>query len=429
MTVGVGMARSSVWNASFCAIGISKHPPPLLTRKMSKAETRAKARALVLSAAILLAGTVLLVHPASAGSFENVQVFATTPSALAYNFQFAAYNLSGSLIASTQTSYPAAAFELPAGGYLFTVSATSFSDRVGYACPLVEGGATQGAGTTSSSPPTPNATKSTLPTVLPVCYPPSSEYGYATASVSGPQTINIQMQNVTTLPTTPVTVKVSYVNGTAAADASVYASIVGEWYFWWGPNSSVTMGGQTDSSGIVHLVLPAAPAVVTAWKWVPITAGSNGSTVQTTVGGQKVNVTVYWQPTYVGLSGSGLLLPPQNTINITLHYQQPDYWVLPANVDSRSALSAGAASGTIASQPSGVPSLASTSSEAQGSTQYYLPSQIPPVQASEIGSAVTQQATTIDTLTITTAAFVVAALAVVLFAARHRLHRPPSPVG
>jgi len=396
---------------------------------MSKAETKTKARALVLSVALLLAGTALMVHPASAESFENVQVFATTPSDQAYSFQFAAYNLTGSLIASTQTSYPAAAFELPAGGYLFTVSATSFSDHIGYACPLATGGATQGSGAIGTSPPVASANGSTPSVALPICYPPSSEYGYATATVSGPQTIDIQMQNVTTLPTTTVTVKVSYVNGTAAADASVSASIVGEWYFWWGPGSSVNMGGQTDSSGIVHLVLPLAPAVVTAWKWIPITAGSNGSTIQTTVGGQKVNVTIYWQTTYIGLSGSGLLLPPQNSISITLRYQQPDYWVLPANVDSRSASSGGAASGTVANQPSGVPSLASASSAAQESSQYYLPSQIPAAQQ-EIGSSVgTQPGPSIDTIAIATAAFVVAAFAAVLLATRYRSRRPPSPMG
>ena len=397
---------------------------------MFKAETRIKARALILSVALLLAGTAFMVHPVEAESFDNVQVFATTSAIQAYDFQFAAYNLTGSLIASTQTSYPAAAFELPAGGYLFTVSATSSSGRVGYACPLAMGVATQGSSASGTSP-TVRKNGSTSTPILPICYPPSSEYGYATAIVSGPQTINIQMQNVTILPTAPVTVKVSYVNGTAVADASVYASIVGEWYFWWGSNSSITMGGQTNSSGIVHLVLPVAPAVITAWKWIPITAGSNGSTIQTTVGGQNVNVTIYWQPTYIGLSGSGLLLPPQNRISIILRYQQPDYWVLPANVDSRSALSGDAASGTIANQPSGVPALASTNSAVQGSSQYYLPSQIPAAQqAVSIGSSVgTQPAASIDTITIATAAFVVAAITAVFLATRHRLHRPPSPMG
>jgi len=385
--------------------------------------------------ALLLAGTAFTAHIASAASFENVQVFAAPSSPQAYSFQFIAYNLSGSLIASTQTTYPAAAFELPSGGYLFTVSATSFDDHVGFACPLEKGGIAQGSGATSTSPPTAEANGSTpsktLPGAIIWCYPPSSEYGFATADVSGPQTINIQMQNVTTLPTTPATVKVSYVNGTAAADASVYASVVGEWYFWWGPNSSVTMGGQTNSDGVAHLILPVAPTVVTAWKWIPVNSGSNGSTVQTTIGGQKMNVTIYWQPTYIGLSGSGLLLPPADSISITLRYQQPDYWVLPASVDSRGALSGGATAGTVASQPTGVPSLASASSAGQGTSQYYLPAQIPAAQqAVAIGpSAGTSAGPSIDTYAMAAVAFVAAALAVVFLATRHRLHRPPPVIG
>jgi hypothetical protein len=144
-----------------------------------------------------------------------------------------------------------------------------------------------------------------------------------------------------------------------------------------------------------------------------------------------VNVTVYWQPTYIGLSGSGLLLPPQNNINITLRYQQPDYWVIPETAESRGALSGNAQTGTVASQPSGVPSLASASSPTQGSSQYYLPSQIPAMQqAAALGpSAGTQPGASIDAFAIAAAAFAVAALAVVVVAARHRSHRPPSPVG
>lgn len=389
--------------------------------------------AFILSTAFLFMGAASTISPASAsaGSFNNVQVFATTASSQAYSFQFAAYNLTGSLIASTQTSYPAAAFELPAGGYLFTVSATSFDNHGGYACPL-KGGAPQGSGTASpgaTSTPVP-ANGSTSSSIIPWCYPPSSEYGYATASVSGPQAIDIRMQNVSKLPTAPVTVKVAYVNGTAAADASVYASVVGEWYYWWGANSSIVMGAQTDNNGIAHLILPDAPAVVTAWKWVPLLVGSNGSTIQTTIGGQKVNVTVYWQPTYIGLSGSGLLLPPQNSIGITLRYQQPDYWVLPASVASQGAYAGGASAGTVANQPSGVPSLASAGSSAQGSSQYYLPSQIPSMQAAALApTSGTQSGLGVDALIVASIAFIAAAIAVTLVAARHRLHRPPSPVG
>ena len=391
---------------------------------LPNAETMTKSRVLVFSMALLLAGTAFVVHPASADSFNNVQVFATTPSTQAYSFQFAAYNLTGSLIASTQTSYPAAAFELPAGGYLFTVSATTSNYHAGYACPLE--GTTISKGSVAPSPMV--RVNSSNPTTMPPfpCYPPSSEYGYAIADVSGPQTLNISMQNVSTLPTTAVTVKASYANGTAAADASVYASIIGEWYFWWGPNSTVTMGAQTDGNGIAHLVLPVAPAVVTAWKWIPLLAGANGNTTQTTTGGQKGNATVYWEPFYIGLSGSGILLPPQTSIDITLQYQQPDYWVMPANV-----VSSGTSAGTVASQPSGVPSLASFNSGALGSSQYYLPSQIPAIQKNALSgsSPGPQTGIGVDTLTIAAIAFVGAALAVALVAARHRLHRSPSPVG
>jgi hypothetical protein len=380
--------------------------------------------------AVLLAGTVILVHPVSATSFNNVQVFATTSSPRAYNFQFAAYNFTGSLIVSTQTSYPAAAFELPSGEYLFTVSATGFDNRVGYACPLAEGSVSQGPG--ASSPTMPANDSGSTP-ILPIrCHSSSSEYGYAITGITGPQTISIQMQNVSTLSLTSVTVKASYANGTAAAEASVYASIVGEWYFWWGPNPSVIMGAQTDSNGIAHLVLPTAPAIITAWKWIPIFANANGNTTQTTVGGQKVNVTVYWQPTYVGLSGSGILIPPQNSISITLHYQQPDYWVMPGGVASNNAYAGTTSAGTVANKPSGVPSLASSSSGTQNSGQYYLPAQIPAIpQAAASESTTGNQGgfLGIDSLTAATIAFVAATLTVIFVAVRHHTNRPSTPIG
>jgi len=383
---------------------------------------KSEARALILSMALLFAGTAFLIQPASANSYNNVQVFASSAFSQPSDFQFVAYNLTGSLIASYQTSFPAAAFELPTGGYLFTVSATHFNAYAKYACPLEGSGVSQGAGSVGPATPS-NGSGSAI--AMPVCYPPSSEYGYATASISGPQSINIQMKNVTTLPTTAVTVKVSYVNGTAAADASVYASVVGEWYYWWGQSASITMGAQTDGNGIAHLVLPAAPAVVTAWKWLPIDSNRNGSTIQTTVGGEKINVTVYWEPTYVGLSSSGLLLPPQNSISLTLHYQQPDYWVMPMGAVSRGAYVGGAAAATVASQPNGTPSLASTNSGTQGSNQYYLPSQIPAMQQAAVQPSTGSQPSTfgVGSLTVAAVVFIAAALAVVLVASRHRMKR------
>ncbi len=388
---------------------------------------KAEARALVLSFALLISGTAFMIQPTSAESFNNVQVFATTTSSQTYNFQFAAYNLSGSLIASYQTSYPAAAFELPSGGYLFTVSATHYYPLAKYPCPIEGSGVPKGAPTEEPMVP---ASGSGSSTTIPLCYPPSSEYGYTTATISGAQTLNIKMQNVSALPTTTVTVKVSYVNGTAAVGASVYASIVGEWYFWWSEGSSLTMGAQTDSSGVARLVLPTAPAVVTAWQWVPVLTGANGSTVQVIVGGQKVNVTMYWEPTYIGLSGSGLLLPPQNSINLTLHYQRPDYWVMPMGATVRGAYVGGSAAATVASQPDGTPTLAPNSGT-QSSSEYYLPSQIPAIQQAAMQQSADGQASIfgVDGFVATTTAFIAITLAVVLVAARQHKRRSSASTG
>jgi hypothetical protein len=393
---------------------------------------KTEARGLIVFMAVLIVGSAFMVQPVLAdSSYNNVQVFATTSSNQAYNFQFAAYNLTGSLIASYQTSYPAAAFELPNGGYLFTVSATHFNSYANYPCPVEGAGTANGAGATGAAGAATPSNGSSSVAIMPVCYRPSSEYGYATASIAGPQTVDVKMQNVTQLPTTAVTVKVSYVNGTAAAGASVYGSIVGEWYYWWGQGSSVVMGAQTDSSGTARLVLPVAPTVVTAWSWVPIFTGKNDSTIETNVGGQKVNVTVYWQPTYVGLSGSGLLLPPQNSINLTLHYQQPDYWVMPMGVTAKGAYVGSAPAATVASQPNGTPSLAPTNSGAQGSSQYYLPSQIPSIQQSAIQPSTGTQPgiSGVDTLLAASALFIAAALGVAIIATRHRIKKPSPATG
>jgi len=388
--------------------------------------TKSEARVLVLSMALLLAGTAFVV-PSSAASYNDVQVFVTTTSPNSYSFQFAAYNLTGSLVTSYQTSYPAAAFELPSGEYMFTVSATEYSNGVGYACPL-EGGATQGSGTALPAV-QPNKSGIT-PIVIPYCYPPSSEYGYAVASITGSQQISIQTKNITEFPISTVTVKASYVNGTSVSGASVSASVVGQWYYWWGPNSSLVMSSQTDSNGVAQLVLPTAPTVVTAWKWVPVYPGKNESTTETNIGGQEVNVTIYWQPTYVGLSGSGLLVPPQSNVNLTLRYQQPNYWIMPPGVASEGESVGGAPSATVASQPNGTPSLASSGSGSQSSSQYYLPSQIPAIQQAAPTQTVNQSSfTNIEGLVAASALFIAVILVLVVVAARRNPRRSSAPAG
>ncbi|HUK80683.1 MAG TPA: hypothetical protein VLU91_08490 [Nitrososphaerales archaeon] len=363
-----------------------------------------------------------MILPVSAAAFNNVQVFATASSSQDSNFQFSVYNFTGSLVASYQAPYPAAAFELPSGEYLFTATATQPSPLLGYACP-VEGVAVPEG--TSSSPAAVPSNQTTAPIAIPACRPPSSDYGYFVASISGSQTLNIAMQNVSMLPTTQVTIKVAYVNGTAASGASVSASVVGEWYYWWWQSASIRMSAQTDSNGVAHLVLPVAPAVVTAWSWLPVFAGKNSTTVQATVGGETINVTIYWQPTYVGLSASALLLPPQNTLNLTLHYQQPSYWVMPAGVATKETYGGGASTpATIASQPNGVPALTSASSGSQSSSQYYLPTQIPALEQPGESLPQASQTSFFSTYTAGAIVFLIAAILVVSFAAIRSRKRP-----
>jgi hypothetical protein len=67
--------------------------------------------------------------------------------------------------------------------------------------------------------------------------------------------------------------------------------------------------------------MPSAPLLVTADLNVPIVLPQTQSTVTVTVGGQKVNVTLYWQPSSVYLQGQTLILPPQTSGSIVLQYQ------------------------------------------------------------------------------------------------------------
>jgi hypothetical protein len=67
--------------------------------------------------------------------------------------------------------------------------------------------------------------------------------------------------------------------------------------------------------------MPSAPLLVTADTNVPIAISQTQSTVTVNVGGQKVNVTLYWQPSSVYLQGQTLILPPQTGGNIVLQYQ------------------------------------------------------------------------------------------------------------
>ena len=369
----------------------------------NNARAKKVARPALIGLTLLILGYGLMPAALASPSFNNVQVFVNTSAQLQYSYTFTAYNLTGSLIGTYQGNFPAAAFELPSGDYLFTVSAIYSNYNPCYQCVYATSGA-----------PSSSASSSAYPIKY---YQPASEYGFIQAHIGSSQSLAIDTKNVTQFPTTPVTIKVSYVNGTAAEGASVSASIVGQWYYWWGQDSNVIMWAQTDSSGIAKLVLPAAPAVVSAWKWVQVDIPSSQTTITRNVGGEAVNVTVYWQPSYVGLAASTLLLPPASSASLTLHYQQSNYWVMPMGAKSSQG---------VTSQPLGIPAQVNMTASSQA-PQYYVPNQIPSSVVQSNPQQVTgTQAPTLSGLTLTGlagSAVVLAALAIAVVVVRSRRPR------
>jgi hypothetical protein len=313
--------------------------------------------------ALTLAGAVAPAR-AAPNSFNNVQVLVKTNLDLQYTYALSAYNESGYLVGSYQTIFPAASFQLPSGHYLITASAMYQVYSPCYLCLTPQAYSASG--------------KADVGLARPGIYKqPSAEYGWVSTDVKGPDTITITTKNVTEMSTSQVSVKVSFANGTAAEGASISASVVGQWYYWWGSDTKVVMWGTTDKNGIATLVLPNAPTEITAWDWVPVNLPQSQTTVQRVVGGETINVTVYWQPTYVGLAASTLWIPQAASVSLTLHYQEPNYWVMPyaAQVGKSTV---GGAPATVSDQRGGVPSQVQTSPPQQTSNpnQFYLPSQI-----------------------------------------------------
>jgi len=299
---------------------------------------KVKTKSLIFALTAILGFTVVLgfssLSFASAASYNNVQVFVQTASSLPDYFTVSAFNMSGYMVASSQTQYPAASFELPNGQYIFTVTADQSSNQIYYSpSPMVGVNVAQGN------------------LAMPYYEAPVAEYGYSVQQVSGSATFTISTQNVTSFPTATLTIKVVYANGTAAEGASVSASVVGSWYYW-GYESNAVMWNTTQADGVATLVTPQAPVQVDAWSWIPVNMPKEQTTVQVIVAGEEVNVTVYWQPTYVGLAGSTLVVPPQTSASITLHVQQPNYWVMPYGVQATSTIGGEA---TASSSPSSIP--------------------------------------------------------------------------
>jgi hypothetical protein len=267
---------------------------------------------LMVSFAALVSSTSL--SHAVTGSYNNVQVFVQTATSFPDYFTVSAFNMSGYMVSSCQTQYPAASFELPNGQYIFAVTADQSSDNI-YYTPI------PAVGTSSSEP------------ALQVYEAPVVEYGYTVQQISGPTTFTVSTQNVTSFPTTTLTIQVFYANGTAAEGASVTASILGSSYYW-GYETNTVMWNTTQADGTATLVIPLAPVQIDAWDWIPVDLPNNLTTITLTVGGEPVNVTVYWEPTYVGVAASALIVPPQNSTTMVLHIQQASYWVMPYGVET-----------------------------------------------------------------------------------------------
>lgn len=319
---------------------------------MQKIKTRSQVFVITVILGLTIFGLGSLPY-ASAASFNNVQIFIQTESSLPDYFMVSAYNMSGFMVASSQSYYPAASFELPNGQYIFTVTAQQqYYYSTPYSATPVKAEYSNSSGTITSI----------------VAQAPVVEYGYSTIQVASSTSITISTMDVTSPDTNKLAIKVTYANGTAAEGASVYASILGGNY--WGYENNVVMSNVTDADGVSTLIVPQAPVQVYAWSWLPLNVPNGPSTVQVTVGGEKVNITVYWQPTSVGLAGSTIIVPPEAGASISLRVQQSDYWVMSNGVKGMGTTTAGMGMGvrtTTATEAGSIP--AAVYQQSQGSLQ------------------------------------------------------------
>jgi hypothetical protein len=295
-------------------------------KRPEDADARPRTRVLLLAACSFLAfllpvfgGGFAQATAATTPGLYNVQVSIQTTSTLPDYFVVSAYNSSGALLTTSQNQYPAGSLEVPAGSYFFTATAIVQSSYY-QTYPVYSSG---------------SAISPSSPSVCCVYKQPVVEYGFAAQKVSGPVSLTIPTKNLNATSTTAITIQANYPNGTAAEGASVSASILGNSY-WWGYDSKVSMYNTTNASGSATLVTPNAPMLFSVWASLPVTLPTNQTTVQRTIAGERVNVTVYWQPTYVSFAGWSLVTPPQASAQVALRYQQPMYYVTPYAVGASS---------------------------------------------------------------------------------------------
>jgi len=337
---------------------------------------------IVIFAGLGVFGAKMAFASSATPAYDNIQIFVNPQNSSLNQFSLEAYNSTGGLVASSQSSYPAFSLELPGGNYLFAVSASS-----SYAYPV----------------PGPLSYGSTASQKSAIAYPNyynPAEYGYLVTELNSSRTVNISTHQIDNMSTTKVTVVAKYSNGTAAAGTSVYASIVGG-YYWYDTSNNLVLSNQTGNDGVATLIVPSVPLEITAWNWLPVNLPQSQTTTQVTIGGEPVNVTVYWQPTYIGLAGSALLIPPSQQAEITLKAQPQNFWAFPQGVASSQTVapvpgSASSAPSAVANGPGAVPASVEQNSQQRGaqsqvSTQT-VPSQIPPLPASTVTFSTTTTA-------------------------------------
>ena len=235
-------------------------------------------------------------------------------------YELTIYNSTGYPVVSSSSNYPGFGAQLPSGKYLFTVLATQQNS---YYYPVAYAASGSSSGSIAKSTPISNTSVPVSPVIQ---SGPPMEYGYSLQTISGASSFTISTSSLYSMSTTSIKVHVSYVNGTAASGSYVEASLIGVSYY--GANNWVTWG-QTGSDGSFTLQVPAVPFELYAYSSVLVNVPQKNFTYETTIGGQSVNVTAYWQPIYVSLDGYQLVIPPQSSVSITLLVQQPTNYIVP----------------------------------------------------------------------------------------------------
>jgi len=296
------------------------------------------------------------------------------------SYDLVAYNSSGISVASYTGQYQRVTFDLPSGTYLFAATANGqTTNETPVCCACLETGVATPAKSTQT---TVSGSAASTDIAYPCYYSsPPVEYGYSLTQVTGPTSLTIATQSPSSIPSANVSVSVSFKNGTAVSGAYVSANVVGaDWY--WGDSSNLTLYAQTSADGVAQLVVPAVPLVVTASESVQVNLTQTQTTEQVNVGGQLVNVTLYYSPNYVYLSASALLIPPQTSLSMVV-LAQPQPQVVPYAVGSE-ASGAGISNAETVAPDSVQAGTAGTSSNASTTTAQMTT--IPPIPASDLGA-------------------------------------------